>query len=224
MLKDLTLHGYWRSSASWRVRIALHYKNLAYATIPVHLVNQGGEQYAAAYAALNPMQQLPLLSFSDDRGGVVRIAQSLAIIEFLDEIAPLPALLPADPIERAKVRELAEIVNSGIQPLQNIGVLRRLKSEFGVEDNNPWCAHWIDKGLRAFQAAAQHTHGRFAMGDAPTMADVCLIPQLYNARRFNVPLDDLKLLTDIEAACAALPAFQAARPEVQPDAPEAERA
>jgi maleylpyruvate isomerase len=223
MLHNVTLHGYWRSSASWRVRIALHYKAIPFTTVPVHLLQHGGEQYSAEYGALNPMHQVPLLSFSDGHSAPLHIGQSLAIIELLDELVPLPALLPADPIERARVRQLAEIVNSGIQPLQNIGVLRRLKSEFGVDNHNAWCQHWIKKGLTAYAAIAATTHGRFSVGDAPSMADVCLVPQLYNARRFNVPLDDLTLLTDIEAACNQLPAFQASLPGAQPDAPPEER-
>jgi maleylpyruvate isomerase len=224
MLKDLTLHAYWRSSASWRVRAALHYKGLSFKTIPVHLIQQGGQQNTAEYEALNPMKQIPLLSFEDDGGRVIRIAQSLAIIEFLDEVMPLPSLLPSDPVERAVVRQLSELVNSGIQPLQNTSVLLKLKADYGASDPNPWCQHWIEKGLKAYQASLKGIHGRFSVGDSVTMADLCLVPQVYNARRFGVPLGELGLLVDIEAACNELPAFQAAHPAAQIDTPDEERA
>ncbi len=212
----MKLHGYWRSSCSWRVRIALGLKGLAYEYVPVHLVKDGGAQNSDAYRALNPMRTVPTLEV-EEGGRVVYLAQSLAILEYLEERHPSPALLPADPVARAHVRMLAELVNSGIQPLQNLSVLQRIKGEHGVDDK-AWAAHWIARGLTAFQAVAEGTAGRYCVGDTLSFADVCLVPQLYGARRFGVDLEPFGLLTRIEAECAAQPAFQAAHADRQPDA------
>jgi maleylpyruvate isomerase len=210
------LYNYWRSSCSWRVRIALDLKGLSYEYVPVHLVKDGGEQHTDAYRALNPMRTVPTLEFTE--GGQVRhLSQSLAILEFLEERHPSPALLPADPYARARCRMLAEMVNSGIQPLQNLSVLQRIKGELKADDK-AWSAYWIDRGLAAFQTAVQETAGTYCLGDAVSFADICLVPQLYGARRFGVDLGPYELLTRIEAACARLPAFQAAHADRQPDA------
>jgi maleylpyruvate isomerase len=214
------LYSYWRSSCSWRVRIALNLKGLSYEYVPVHLVKDGGEQHSEAYRALNPMRTVPTLEMTGDSkegGKVHRLAQSMAILEYLEERHPSPALLPADPFLRARCRMLSEMVNSGIQPLQNLSVLQRIKGELKADDK-AWCAYWIERGLTAFQAAAQETAGTYCLGEAVSFADICLVPQLYGARRFGVDLQPYGLLTRIEAACASLPAFQAAHADRQPDA------
>ena len=212
----MKLYGYWRSSCSWRVRIALNLKGLAYVYAPVHLVKDGGEQHSEAYRALNPLRTVPMLEFTEG-GQVRRLSQSLAILEYLEERHPSPALLPADPYARARCRMLAEVVNSGIQPLHNLSVLQRIKNELKADDK-AWCAYWIDRGLTAFQAAVQETAGTYCLGDTVSFADICLVPQLYGARRFGVDLGPYEVLTRIEAACARLPAFQAAHADRQPDA------
>lgn len=212
----MKLYGYWRSSCSWRVRLALQLKGLAYEYAAVHLVKDGGEQHGEAYRAINPLRTVPTLELTEG-GQVRRLSQSLAILEYLEERHPSPALLPADPYLRARARMLAETVNSGIQPLQNLAVLQRIKGEYKGDDK-AWCAYWIERGLAAFQTAAQETAGTYCVGNAVSFADICLVPQLYGARRFGVDLKPFELLTRIEAACASLPAFQAAHPDKQPDA------
>jgi maleylpyruvate isomerase len=212
----MKLYNYWRSSSSWRVRIALNLKGLAYEYVPVHLVKDGGEQHSPAYRALNPMRMVPTLEFEE--GGTVRhLSQSLAILEYLEERYPSPALLPAEFWARARVRMMAELVNSGIQPLQNLAVLQRVKGELKGDDK-AWAAHWVDRGLAALHTLVQQTAGRYCMGDDVSFADVCLVPQLYSARRFGVDLAPYALLTRIEAECAQLAAFQAAHADKQPDA------
>jgi maleylpyruvate isomerase len=210
------LYGYWRSSCSWRVRLALEFKGLAYEYVPVHLVKDGGEQHSEAHRARNPMRTVPTLELSEG-GRVHHLSQSLAILEYLEERHPSPALLPAEPLARARVRMLAEMVNSGIQPLQNLSVLQRLEHELKA-DEKAWSVYWLERGLTALQAAVEPTAGTYCVGDAVSFADLCLVPQLYNARRFGVDLEPHGVLTRIEAACALLPAFQAAHPDRQPDA------
>lgn len=212
----MKLYNYWRSSASWRVRIGLNLKGLSYEYVPVHLVKDGGEQHSEAYRAINPMRSVPTLELTE-AGQVRRLAQSMAILEYLEERHPSPALLPADPYLRARCRMAAEIVNSGIQPLQNLGVLQRIKGELKGDDK-AWSAYWIDRGLTAFQASIQETAGTYCFGDSVSFADIFLIPQLFGARRFGVDLAPYALLTRIEEACASLPAFQAAHADRQPDA------
>jgi maleylpyruvate isomerase len=212
----MKLYGYWRSSASWRVRIALAYKQIPYDYQPVHLVRDGGEQHGDAYRAVNPMEQVPSLEL-EVGGAVRRISQSVAIIELLEERFPEPPLLPADPYLRAKARQLAELINSGVQPLQNRHVLQRVKEELGADDQ-AFARHFIDRGLAAFQATAGEVAGKFSVGDKATVADVFLVPQLYHARRFGVDLAKLPILTRIEAACMELPAFHTAHADRQIDA------
>lgn len=209
----MKLYSYWRSSASWRVRIGLAYKQIAYEYVPVNLVREGGEQHKPEYQARNPMEQVPTLELDDGR----LLSQSLAILEYLEETVPTPPLLPRDPYQRARARQLAELVNAGIQPLQNTGPQQRLKA-LGV-DEVAWSRHFITQGLTALAATAASSAGRFLVGDAPTLADVCLVPQLYNARRFGVDLSPLSLalLGRVEAACMELEAFQLAQPDRQPD-------
>ncbi|MCB9675970.1 MAG: maleylacetoacetate isomerase [Alphaproteobacteria bacterium] len=207
----MKLYSYWRSSASWRVRIGLALKGLPYAYEAVDLL--ASQQKADAHAARNPMRQVPVLELDDG----TRLTQSLAILGYLDHLRPDPPLYPVDALERAHAVALAEIVNAGIQPLQNLTVLGRIEALGG--DKLVWGRDVIQSGLEALQAAAAPHAGTFLVGDAPTVADLCLVPQLYNARRFACDLDRLGLLTTIEARCAALPAFQAAHPDQQPDAP-----
>jgi maleylpyruvate isomerase len=207
------LYGYWRSSSTWRVRIALHWKGLGFEYRPVNLLR--GEQRTDAYQALNPAGAVPLLEVSHP-GGVTRLRQSMAILEFLEERHPAPPLLPADPVRRAQARMLAEQVNAGIQPFQNLAVLQHLEG-LGA-DPKDWARTWIASGLRKLQALSAPLAGRYLVGDELTVADLFLVPQLYAARRFGVDLGPLGLLTQVEVACVALPAFQNAHPDVQPDA------
>jgi maleylpyruvate isomerase len=211
------LYGYWRSSATYRVRIALGLKGLEYEVVPVHLLEGGGQQHADEFKARNPMAQVPVLEVQEG-AKTVELAQSIAIFEYLEEAYPRPALLPADPVLRARARQLTEVVNSGIQPLQNLFVLQRLK-EHGV-DGTEWMQLFVRRGLAAYQTIAETTAGKFSVGDQPTFADCALIPQLYGARRNGIDVEaELPLLARIEAACSELPAFQAAHPDRQPDAP-----
>jgi maleylpyruvate isomerase len=206
------LYDYWRSSSAWRVRIALHWKGVPFERRVVNLMKDGGEQHAAPFHAMNPSHQVPVLVTDDGRA----IAQSMAIIGYLEERVPTPALLPGDGWLRARARQLAEIVNSGTQPLQNLSVLDRVQAA-GL-DRNEWARHFIARGLAALEAAAQETAGAFLVGDGVSIADAYLVPQLYNARRFNVDLAPFPTLARIESACAALPAFAAAHPDAQSDA------
>jgi maleylacetoacetate isomerase len=218
MSTELTLYGYWRSSAAYRVRIALNLKGLAYRQVPVHLVKDGGQQRAADYRALNPQQLVPLLV--DEANGGARISQSLAILEYLDEVFPVPALLPADPVERARVRSLAMHIACEIHPLNNLRVLQYLSAELGVDDEakNAWYRHWVDQGLAAVEADLECFDGRLSLNDRPGYLEACLVPQVYNARRFACDLAAYPRILEIVARCETLPAFQQAAPEVQPDA------
>jgi maleylpyruvate isomerase len=209
----LVLHGYWRSSATYRVRIALGLKALPYDHVAVNILR--GEHTTDAYRAHNPMAQVPTLEVVEADGTHRFLIQSLPIIEYLDERFPAVPLLPRDAYLRARTRALAEIVNAGIQPLQNLSVTRKVKA-FGGDDV-AWPREFIERGLAAFLAAAADVAGKFCVGDAPTIADCCLIPQLYSARRFGASLAGLDRLLAIEAACEQLPAFPAAHPDRQPD-------
>jgi len=215
-VKELALYGYWRSSCSWRVRIALAHKGIEHAYRPVNLVRDGGEQLRDDYRAKNPMAQVPLLEF-EQGGAVRRVSQSVAIIELLEDLFPAPPLLPADPYLRARARQLVEMINSGTQPMQNTATLKYVRDELGG-DEKAFGRRFIGAGLAAFQAAAGELSGRFCVGDQVTVADVFLVPQLYNARRYEVDLAPLSTLTRIEAACMELPAFQAAHADRQVDA------
>lgn len=208
----MILHGYFRSTASWRVRIALGLKGLT--ATPVFHYLRRGEQRAPDYLAINPQGLVPALVTDD---GAV-LTQSLAICEYLDEIQPDPALLPDQPLARAKVRAAAQLIASDIHPVQNLKVLQRLR-DLGHDEPQvqAWAHAVIDEGLAAFNALLPDDGGRFAFGDRPGLADLCLVPQLGNARRFNVELRWPRLV-QIEAACLELEAFRAAAPNVQPDA------
>ena len=209
----MKLYGYWRSGATWRVRIALAWKGLPYDYQPVNLLEW--EQNQDPYRRLNLMQSVPLLEWHEGEA-IRRLTQSLAIIEYLEQRFPSPPLLPTDPWLRARAHQLAEIVNSGIQPFQSPTVLKQVKDAGG--DDKAWVHSFHLRGLTALEEETSRTAGRFSVGDAPSIADCCLVPQLYASRRFKVDLTPYPTLTRIEAACEALPAFQAAHPDRQPDA------
>ena len=211
----IKLYNYFRSSAAYRVRIALNLKALPFEYIPVHLTK--GEQRNEAYLALNAQALVPTLV--DD---AITLPQSLAIIEYLDERYPRPPLLPATPAERARVRAIALAIACDIHPLNNLRVLQYLTGTLGVSDDakNAWYRHWIDIGLSALekQLAGDAATGAYCHGAAPTLADICLVPQLANARRFGIALDAYPTLLRIDANCAQLAPFTAALPQAQPDA------
>ncbi|KRE99927.1 maleylacetoacetate isomerase [Frateuria sp. Soil773] len=221
MAQDLVLYGYWRSSAAYRVRIALNLKGLAYESRPVHLVRDGGEQHAPGYRALNPQELVPCLV-----DGGQALTQSLAIMEYLDETRPAPSLLPGDAAGRARVRALAQLVACDVHPLGNLRVLQYIGATFQADDaaKGAWSRHWIAEGFKALEAmlAGHPATGRFCHGDTPTLADACLVPQAYNAVRWKLPMDDYPTIRRILAACDELEAFRRAAPEAQPDAPAAE--
>ncbi len=210
----MKLYSYFRSSAAYRVRIALSLKGIAYETLPVHLIKDGGHNKRPEFRAVNPQMRVPALVAST--GDV--LIQSLAIIEYLDETHPAPPLLPKDPIARAKTRALAQIVACDIHPLNNVGPLRYLKHEMHQEQSaiDAWYHHWVITGFEAYEALAQP--GPYSCGSEVTIADICLVPQVFNARRLKVPLDKFPKIVGIDAACLKLTAFDRARPENQPDA------
>jgi maleylpyruvate isomerase len=209
----MKLYNYWRSSASWRVRIGLALKKVSYEYVPVNLIRDGGEQNGDAYRAVNPMAQVPTLELDDGR----QLSQSLAILEYLDETIAEPPLLPRDPYLKARARQLAELINAGIQPLQNTNTIKQLKAR-GV-DEQEWLRYFVARGLDGLEASAAATAGRFLVGDAPTLPDLCLVPQLHHARRFGLSVAGWPLLARVEEACAALEPFALAHAERQPDAP-----
>ena len=214
----MKLSTYFRSSAAWRVRIALHLKGLEYDPDFVHLTRHGGEQHGEAYRARNPASLVPLLELDDG----ATLAQSLAIIEYLDETHPAPPLLPGDALARARIRGFALAIGCDIHPLNNLRVLRHLKQALGQDQPgiDAWYRHWIALGLPVLEAMLQRQGGAgpFCFGAAPSLADICLVPQLANARRYDCPLGNFPRLCSAEAAARAHPAFVAAAPENQPDA------
>jgi maleylpyruvate isomerase len=208
------LYSYFRSSAAYRVRIAFNLKGLGYDTLAIHLQKEGGQNRKPAYRAINPQMRLPTLELEDGE----RITQSLAIIEYLDEVHPQPPLLPSEPVARAQVRALAQLVACDIHPLNNIGPLRYLKNELGQDQFkiDAWYHHWVREGFDALEAMIRP--GPYAYGAEVTLADICLVPQVANARRLKVPLAPYPKIAAVDAACAELEAFEQARPENQPDA------
>lgn len=212
----MKLHGYFRSSTSYRTRIALNLKGLDWAHAGVHLVR--GEDRSDAYLALNPQGLVPALEL--DGGGV--LTQSLAIIEYLEETHPEPPLLPAEPLARARVRSLSLQIACDIHPLNNLRVLKYLRSEFGQDDEgvNRWYRHWVVEEFNSLEQRLAHdgATGTYCHGDSITLADVCLVPQVYNAERFQVDMAPYPTIARIHAACQQLPAFADAAPENQPDA------
>ncbi|MCX7565004.1 maleylacetoacetate isomerase [Sulfitobacter sp. F26169L] len=209
----MKLYSYWRSTTSYRVRVALHLKGLAFDTIPVDLV--AGAQRAPEYIARNPIKGVPTLELDD---GTV-LTQSLAILEYLDHIAPEPALLPDDPVLRAKVQAAAQIIAMDIHPVNNLKVVSRLKSEHGLsaDEGTEWIRHWMSEGFHAYQALLPQGT-TYSFSDTPLLCDICLVAQLYNAHRWGVDMSPFARLLEIENHALKLPAFDAARPENQPDA------
>jgi maleylacetoacetate isomerase len=216
-LSDRVLYTYFRSSAAYRVRIALNLKRLDYRAVPVHLLRDGGQQHQPEYRAVHPFGLVP--SYREN-GRTIR--QSLAIIEYLDECHPEPPLLPATPFARAEVRQLALSIACEIHPLNNPRVMKYLERELHVDEATRlgWMRHWMKVGLQALETllADMGSSGRFCHGDQPSLADCCLVPQLFNARRFAVDLSEFPRLLAIDAACNALQAFPNAHPSRQPDA------
>ncbi|CAN5334744.1 maleylacetoacetate isomerase [soil metagenome] len=213
----INLLGYYRSSASYRVRIALNYKEIAYHCDPIHLLREGGQQFSPRYAALNPQRLIPALI--DD---AEVITQSLAIMEYLDEKYPHPALLPEKSLDRAKIRAIALSIACDIHPVNNLRILKYLTEKLAIteEQKLAWIHHWMHSGFIALEEMLTRDSrtGMCCYGDAPTMADMCLIPQIYNAERFSVVMDDYPTLMRINAHCLSLPYFAAAHPSKQEDA------
>lgn len=208
---DVKLYTYFRSSAAYRVRIALALKGIAYESLPVNLVKGGQDE--ATFRTVNPQGRIPVLVVAGDV-----LTQSPAILEYLEERYPDPPLLPPEPLLRARIRAACALIACDIHPLNNIGVLRYLKRRMGQEQASidAWCTHWIREGFNALENLLQP--GPFAFGSQPTLADAYLVPQVYNARRLNVSLDDYPNICAVDAICATVPAFMAARPDHQVDA------
>ncbi len=213
----MKLYDYFRSSAAYRVRIGLNLKGLDYEAIPVHLVRDGGEHLRSEYRAINPSAAVPALADGD-----AVITQSLAILEYLDEMHPLAPLLPRDALGRARVRSLALLVACDIHPLNNLRVLRYLVKQGGLDEDakNAWYVHWVREGFAALEAhlAGSSDTGRFCHGDSPTIADCLLVPQVFNATRFKVDMTPYPTIARIDALCQTVPAFAAAHPARQADA------
>lgn len=212
----IRLYTYFRSSAAYRVRIALNLKGIDYQAVPVHLVRDGGQHRSADYLALNPQGLVPALAVD----GQV-LTQSLAIMEYLDETHPDPALLPADPLGRARVRAIAQAIACDIHPINNLRVLQYLGGTLGLDQaaKDAWYRHWIETGLQAVEAMldSDQRTGAFCHGDQPGLADCCLVPQMFNARRFNCDLSALPTIVAITEACENLEVFNQAAPARQPD-------
>jgi len=214
----MKLYDYWRSSAAYRVRIALNLKGLAYEHISVHLVKNGGQQHSEGYKDINPQSFVPSLETGE--GDI--IPQSLAILEYLEETTPTPALLPTGALARARVRSLADMIACDVHPVNNLRILQYLVTELKVEDEAKmqWYRHWIYKGFDALETRLSNDKatGTFCHGDTPSLADICLIPQVYNAHRFNCTMSAYPNITRINNTCLELNAFKKAIPENQPDA------
>ena len=211
---SLSLYSYYRSSSAYRVRIALYFKALEFNYQAVHLLKEGGEQFQDSFKKLNPLSQLPCLKHGDQV-----LTQSLPILLYLEELKPEPALLPKKSFEKAEVLSFCEMINSGIQPLQNLSVLNYIDKKI-QKDKKEWSKHWIEKGLQACESFLKHRAGSFCFSETLTMADLFLIPQIYNANRFAVNMEDFPTLEGINKHCLAKDYFQKALPENQPDAPK----
>ena len=211
------LYSYFRSSASYRVRIALHLKEVDFEYRPIHLLKEGGQQYQEEYLQLNPMGQVPCWVHEGHSLG-----QSMAILHYIDQVWPEPLLFPKDPWECSQVIELCEMINSGIQPLQNLGVSNKLKSQFASTDENvaQWNYFWISKGLKAIEKKLENTMGRFCFGEQITAADTFLVAQVFSSTRFGVQVESYPLICQVNQNCLELEAFQKASPQQQPDTPQ----
>ncbi|XP_005724111.1 maleylacetoacetate isomerase isoform X1 [Pundamilia nyererei] len=221
------LHGYFRSSCSWRVRIAFALKGVEYDQLPVNLIKDGGQQSCVSltvalsvpklteeYKALNPMQQVPAVEIDG-----TTLSQSLAVIQYIDETRPGPRLLPADPKARAQVRMISDLIASGIQPLQNLYVIQKIGAE-----KMQWSQHFIDRGFQALEPILKQTAGKYCVGDEISMADICLVPQVYNAERFKVDVGKYPTIKRLNEALLEIEAFQVSHPSRQPDTPDDLRA
>ncbi len=211
----MKLYSYFRSSAAYRVRIGLNLKQLSAEIIPVHLVKDGGQQHSSAYQAINPQQLVPAL---DDDGFV--LTQSLSILEYLDEVYAEHPLLPQDPKQRALIRAFSQSIACDIHPINNLRVLQYLSHELGVSDEqkSAWYRHWVEVGLAALEVQLKDSNGKFCFGEQATLADCCLIPQVYNALRFNIDVSAFPKIQAIYQHCNRLTAFQQAAPDAQIDA------
>ncbi|KAK2527652.1 maleylacetoacetate isomerase isoform X2 [Columba livia] len=208
------LYSYFRSSCSWRVRIALALKGIAYDVVPVNLLKDGGEQFSAEFKAVNPMQQVPVLKIDG-----ITLSESLAIIHYLEDTRPNPRLLPQDPKKRAQVRMIADHIAAGIQPIQNLSILNKIG-----EKKMEWAQNCVVSGFQALEQILQHTAGRYCVGDEVSMADLCLVPQVANAERFKVDMGPYPTITRINKALLELEAFKVSHPSRQPDTPAELRA
>ncbi|TLU64912.1 maleylacetoacetate isomerase [Thalassotalea litorea] len=210
----MSLYGYWRSSAAYRVRIALNLKQIEHELISVHLVKDGGQQHSDSYKLLNPSELVPTLVDGD-----FKLNQSMAILDYLEQKFPQPALYPDSLQARSQVQALANDIACDLHPLNNLRVLTYLAEDLSAtpEQKQRWYAHWVDVGFTAFEKRLQKTAGNYCFGNTVTMADLCLIPQVYNAKRFNVDLSRFPLITKVDDNCQKLAAFNQALPEHQPD-------
>lgn len=215
-MKQFQLWNYFRSSASFRARIALHYKGIDFDYKPVHLVKSGGEQYSSEYKKLNPQGEVPCLV---DLKNNKAISQTVAIFEYLDMLFPENPLFPEEPYDRARVLQLCENINSGIQPLQNLKVLKYLEDEFHVsaEQKKTWAQHWIKQGFENFEQMLVRTAGSYCYGGGITAADMFLVPQIITAKRFEVNVENYPLISQIGNLCLKHPAFDKSIPQNQPD-------
>ncbi|WP_114785465.1 maleylacetoacetate isomerase [Vibrio tetraodonis] len=214
-MSNITLYGYWRSSAAYRVRIALNYKGLAYQQKSIHLVKNGGEQHASDFKSLNPSQLVPVLIDGD-----IQLNQSLAIIDYLDETYPTALLTPLDKQKRYLVKAMAQDIAVDIHPLNNLRVLQYLTAELSLEESckSDWYKHWILLGFEGLEQKLAKSRGTYCVGNEVSLVDICLIPQVYNAERFDVDLTGFPIIREVSAALRELSAFIDAAPENQPDA------
>lgn len=214
---EFKLYSYYRSSCSYRVRIALEYKEVIYSYIPIHLLEDGGHQNTAEYQKINSKQEVPTLIHNE-----TPISQSMAIIEYLDDILPQHRLFPGNYLEKAYVRQACEIINSGIQPLQNLRVLNKLVSDYKINDEQKkqWIHDVVRQGLSSFERFISNKSGHYCFGEKLTAADIFLIPQIYSAARFGFDINEFKILSKINDNCLSLDCFKKAHPDNQPDAPK----
>lgn len=203
------LYGYFRSSCSWRVRIAFALKGIEYDQVPVNLIKDGGQQHTDQYISVNPMKQVPAVKIDG-----ITLCQSLAVIHYIDETRPGTRLLPADPKTRAQVRMISDLIASGIQPVQNLSVLQKIGGE-----KVQWAQHFIDRGFQALEPILKQTAGKYCVGDEISMADICLVPQVYNAERFKVDLEQYPTIKRLNQTLLAMEAFKVSHPSCQPDTP-----